>query len=197
MANLLLAVLVPHSATVDTVTEHLAAPLLPLLSAHAIDGYRLGGGWTGAWDPDYDPTLDPRNWRTCTTCNGTTQADGRRCMDCFPDAAAGRKVGTVLEWNAARWVPHPGDIVALPRLLDPGWRYPTGRTPDAWADLAGIVWLATDADLTRIDTGQTPSRLRQVFDDLHTGRRNPQSAGTEAQQFDPARWAVAVVGAHY
>jgi hypothetical protein len=197
MAHLLLAVLVPHATTADTIAEHLAAPLSPLLAGHTIDDYRLGGGCTGAWDPGYDVTLDPRNWRPCTTCDGTTQVGGGRCLDCLPAFTSGLAAGKVLEWNAAQWAPHPGDIVPLPRLLDTAWRYPKEYTPDAWVDQAGTVWLdTTDTKLSGTDTGATPPRLWQVFDDLHTGRRNPEPAASRAR-FDPARWAVAVVDAHH
>jgi hypothetical protein len=97
------------------------------------------------------------------------------------------------------WAPHPGDIVALATLLDPAWRYPKGYTPDGWVDRAGLVDLATtEAKLLGADTGHTPARLRQVFDDLHAGRRQPAPAGQRARRgaFDPTQWAVAIVDAH-
>jgi hypothetical protein len=197
MAHLLLAVLVAHTATVHSIDVHLAAPMRPLLAAHTVDSYRLGGGCTGWWDPRYDPSLDPRNWRPCGSCGGSTRLGASRCTDCLTAVDAGRDPGTVVEWNVAQWAPHPGDIVPLPPLLDPGWRYPQGTTPDAWVDHAGIEWLGTtDAKLTRTDTGETPPRLRQVFDDLQTGRRHLQPTGRRSR-FDPTRWAVAVVDAHH
>ncbi|MDG4795042.1 hypothetical protein [Micromonospora sp. WMMD1082] len=197
MARLLLAVLVGHTATVDSIDAHLAAPMRPLLVSRTVDSYRFGGGCTGGWDPGYDPSLDPRNWRPCSSCGGSTRLGASRCRDCHTAIDAGRDLGTVLEWDVTQWAPHPGDIVPLPLLLDPGWRYPTGHTPDAWVDLAGIEWLGTtDAKLTGTDTGQTPSRLRHVFDALCAGRRNPGPAQSRAG-FDPTRWAVAVVDAHH
>jgi len=44
-----------------------------------------------------------------------------------------------------------------------------------------------------------PPRLRQVFDDLTAGRRNPQPGLPKRQRppFEPAEWAVAVVDAHH
>jgi hypothetical protein len=100
-------------------------------------------------------------------------------------------------WNVYAWAPHPGDIVPMARLLDPGWRYPKGRTPDAWVDLAGIEWLGTtDAKLTGTDTGETPPRLRQVFDDLQSGRRG-HNALQPRGPLDPHLWAVAIVDAHH
>jgi hypothetical protein len=93
-----------------------------------------------------------------------------------------------------------GDIVALPRLLDPGWRFPAGRTPIAWVDLAGVVWLDTEtAMLTGTDTGDVPPRLRQVLDDLTAGARHPEPGLPKRQRrpFNPAEWAVAVVDAHH
>ncbi len=193
MARLLLAVLVPRTATVDSIDGHLAGPMRALLASHTVDSYRFGGGCTGWWDPGYDPSRDPRNWRPCSSCGGSTRLGASRCVDCFTAVDAGRASGTVLVWDVAQRAPHPGDIVPLPRLLDPGWRYPKGRAPDAWVDLAGIEWLGTtDATLT----GQTPPRLRHVFDALDAGRRNPEPAPCRTR-FDPTRWAVAVVDAHH
>jgi hypothetical protein len=105
-----------------------------------------------------------------------------------------------VQWRTADWAPHPGDIVALPRLLDPAWRFPTGRTPIAWVDLAGVVWLGTEiAVLTGTDTGEVPPTLRQVFDDLLDGRRDPEPGRPERDRhpFDPTRYAVAVVDAQH
>jgi hypothetical protein len=197
MAHLLLAVLIPRTATVTSIDRHLAAPMRPLLAAHTVDDYRLGGGCTGAWDPGYDPSRDPRNWRPCDSCGGSTRLGASQCTACLTAVDAGRDPGTVVEWNTAQWAPHPGDIVPLPRLLNPEWRYPTGTTPDAWVDTAGIEWLdTTEAKLVGADTGDTPPRLRQIFDDLHAGRRHLKPAG-RGGRFDATRWAVAVVDAHH
>ena len=197
MARLQLAVLVPHTATIDSFDGHLAGPVRPLLAFRTIDSYRLGGACTGCWDPRYDPSLDPRNWRPCNTCGGSTGLGASRCTDCRSAVDTGRDPGTVVMWDASQWAPHPGDIVALPQLLHPGWRYPKGHTPDAWVDLAGIEWLdTTDATLTGTDTGQTPPRLRHVFHALQAGRRHPEPAPPRTR-FDPTRWAVAVVDAHH
>lgn len=197
MARLLLAVLVPRTATVDSIDVHLSGPMRPLLATRTVDGYRFGGGCTGWWDPGYDPSRDPHHWRPCEGCGGSTRLGASRCADCLTAVDAGRTLDTVLVGDVAHWAPHPGDIVPLPQLLDPRWRYPTGRTPDAWVDLAGIAWLGTtDANLAGTDTGQTPPRLRHVFDALHAGRRNPEPTQSRTW-FDPTRWAVAVVDAHH
>ncbi len=63
-----------------------------------------------------------------------------------------------------------------------------------------MVWLGIEtAVLSGTDTGEVPPRLRQVFDDLLTGRRNPQPAirKRDRRPFDPAGYAVAVVDAHH
>ena len=167
---------------------------------HGVDRYRLGGQVTGAWDPAYDPGADPANWRPCPTCDGSTRVRGGRCTVCAAAEQVGRIRGTVMAWHYVDWAPHPGDIVALPRLLDPGWRFPTSRTPIAWVDLAGVVWLDTEtAVLSGTDTGEVPPRLRQVFDDLTAGRRNPEPGLPTRQRrpFDPTEWVVAVVDAHH
>jgi hypothetical protein len=196
LANYLFAVLVPATATAATIDRHLRRPMRRLLDTAVVDGYRLGGALTGAWDPDYRPHDDPANWHPCTTCNGTTRNGARRCAVCAAAPSLGRPAGTMVAWHHADWAPYPGDIVALPRLLDPAWRFPAGRTPDAWVDPAGIVWLATtQALLTGADDGDVPARLHAVFDDLRAGRRNPRARGIHP--FDPARWAVAVVQAHH
>ena len=66
-------------------------------------------------------------------------------------------------------------------------------------DRAGVVWLGTQATLLAgTDTGQVPDRLRQVFDDLLTGRRNPEPGVRVAQRrFDETTALVAVVQAHH
>ncbi len=198
MGNYLLAVLVGPDATLDTVDTHLAAPMRRLLRAHRIDSYRLGGAVTGAWDPGYDPQADPANWRTCSRCNGTTRALGQPCTVCDDAPSKGREPGTVVAF-AFDWVRHPGDLVPLARLMHPGWRFPPGRTPDAWVDLAGVVWLGTEtAQLTGTHLGQVPEPLRHVFDDLLTGRRNPEPRVPVAQRrFDETTALVAVVQAHH
>jgi hypothetical protein len=198
MGNYLLAVLVGPDATVDTVDAHLAAPMRRLLRANRVDSYRLGGAVTGAWDPDYDPEADLRNWRTCSRCNGTTRALGQPCTVCASAGPAGRDPGTVLAFPSD-WVRHPGDLVPLSRLMHSGWRFPPGRTPDAWVDRAGVVWLGGETVLLAgTDTGQVPDRLRQVFDDLLTGRRNPEPGVRVAQRrFDETTALVALVQAHH
>jgi hypothetical protein len=97
------------------------------------------------------------------------------------------------------WVPYPGDLVPLSRLMRPDWRFPPGCTPHAWVDLAGVVWLGTEiALLAGTDTGQVPDWLRQVFDDLLTGRRNPEPGIPKGQRrFDETTALVAVVDAHH
>ncbi|RKF22817.1 hypothetical protein [Micromonospora globbae] len=220
MAHHLFAVLVRATATVTTIDAHLAKPMRLVARAHRIDGYRLGGQVTGAWDPDYDPAADPNNWHPCSACGGTTRVDGAECRACVDAVEAGRRPGTVVPWSYTDWARYPGDIVALPRLLHPGWRFPPGRTPVAWVDLAGVVWLGTDeAILTGTDTGAVPPRLLGVFHDLVAGRRDPDPTAPPAGRrhipadrsvpwrhpgrprrprvrFEPADWSVAVVDAH-
>ena len=219
MGHRLIAVLVRASATAATIDAHLARPMRPLLQAGHIDGYRLGGQVTGAWNPDYHPATDPANWRTCDACAGTNLIENAACAACADAEQAGRPSGTVVPWSYTDWARYPGDIVPLPRLLHPGWRFPPGRTPIAWVDLAGVVWLGTDeAVLTGTDTGHIPPRLRRVFADLRTGRRDPDPGRSAPRRprpadlvrpwrypsrpqpqdarFNPAAWAVAVVDAH-
>jgi hypothetical protein len=198
MGHYLLAVLVGDNATVETIDVHLAKPMRRLVRAHRVDDYRLGGGVTGAWDPDYDPETDPANWRACPRCAGATRVAGQACTVCADAGQAGRTPGTVLAMPFD-WVPHPGDLVALSRLMRPGWRFPPRRSPHAWVDLAGVVWLGTElALLSGTDTGEVPDRLRQVFDDLITGRRNPEPGVRKAQRrFDETTALVAVVDAHH
>jgi hypothetical protein len=198
MGHYLLAVLVGEDATVDTIDAHLHKPMRRLVRAHRVDDYRLGGGVTGAWDPDYQPETDPANWRPCPHCAGTTRAAAAPCTVCADAEQAGRTPGTVLAFTFD-WAPHPGDLVPLSRLMRPDWRFPPGRTPHAWVDLAGVVWLGTEtAPLSGTDTGQVPDRLRQVFDDLLTGRRNPEPGVRVAQRrFDETTALVAVVDAHH
>jgi len=198
MGHYLLAVLVGDNATVETIDTHLAKPMRRLLRAHRVDDYRFGGGVTGAWDPGYDPQADPANWRPCPRCAGTTRVAGQSCTVCADAQPAGRGPGTVLAMPFD-WVRHPGDLVPLSRLMHRDWRFPPGRTPHAWVDLAGVVWLGTEiALLTGTDTGQVPERLRQVFDDLLTGRRNPEPGIPKAQRrFDETTALVAVVDAHH
>ncbi|MBF9134720.1 hypothetical protein I0C86_38190 [Plantactinospora sp. S1510] len=220
MGHRLFAVLVRASVAVATIDAHLARPMRHLLRSGAIDGYRLGGQVTGAWNPDYNPAADPANWRTCGACDGTTRSGDVACAVCAEAVQAGRRPGTVVPWSCTDWARYPGDIVALPRLLHPGWRFPRGRTPIAWVDLAGVVWLGTDeAVLTGTDTGHLPPRLRRVLDDLRIGRRDPDPgrsaprtrprpadlvtpwrysgrAQPQGARFNPAEWSVAVVDAH-
>ena len=200
MGHWLLAVLVRGTATVDSVDAHLAKPMRWLRREHGVDGYRLGGRVTGAWDPNYDPAADPANWRPCAACGGSTRIGRDRCTVCAAAEQVGRTAGTVVAWNVTDWAAYPGDIVALPRLLDPTWRFPKRRTPIAWVDLAGVVWLDTaTAILTGPDSGEVPPRLRQVFADLTAGRRNPEPGlpKRDRRAFDPSAWAVAVVDAHH
>ncbi len=198
MGHYLLAVLVGEDAIVDTIDAHLQGPMRRLVRAHRVDDYRLGGGVTGAWDPDYQPETDPANWRPCPHCAGATRAAAVPCTVCADAEQAGRTPGTVLAFTFD-WAPHPGDLVPLSRLMRPDWRFPPGRTPHAWVDLAGVVWLGTEtALLSGTDTGQVPDRLRQVFDDLLTGRRNPEPGVRVAQRrFDETTALVAVVDAHH
>jgi hypothetical protein len=192
----LVAVLVPADATADTIDAHLTAPMR-ILTPGVFDHYQLGGRFTGAWDPGFDPSTDPANWRRCTACAPGTPA-GRVCPGCGDAADRGRPAGTVLA-DPSDWAAHPGDIVALTRLLDPDWRYPAlpddgaggpyrFSTPGAYADEHGMAWLGGP------DNGETPHDLRRVWESLVTGHRQHPP---ERTSFDPAAWAVAVVAARW
>jgi len=198
MGHLLLAVLVPATATVDSIDAHLATPMRPLLREHSVDGYRLGGGVTGAWTPDYDPRADPANWRPCEPCAGTGRRAGRPCAACADAVEAGRPAGTVVAYHAD-WTACPGDLVLLPKLMDPAWRFPPRRSPDAWVDRAGAVWLDTSLTKYAPDAApaEVPPRLWLVFDHLLAGRRSPLGRQRTRGVFDPAAWSVAVVDAHH
>jgi len=203
MGNSLLAVLVPATATIENIDRLLAQPMRRLLREHSIDGYRLGGQLTGAWSPDYDPQADPVNWQQCPGCGGTGQRADQPCRACADPGNTGRPPGTSVKFYT-RWAPHPGDIVPLPTLLDPAWRFPPQRTPEAWVDLAGTVWVDTSLVKYQVDAGPAPvpPRLREVFDQLRNGRRSPwgprrRAEGRRVEVFDPAAWSVAVVAAHH
>ena len=183
----LVAVLVPASATADTIGAHLAAPLHFLPA----DSYRLGGEFTGAWDPDYDPRRDPANWRTCPDCAGT----GRDCPTCADADPAGRRPGTILA-AGDQWVPHPGDLIPLPRLLDPQFRFPAGdqlspqreRTaPDLYAD----AFYGLRA-LDKTPSGEVSTGLRTVLQAVLTGQPDRSA---DSHPIDPAAWQIAVIAA--
>ncbi|WP_250008774.1 hypothetical protein [Actinoplanes sp. M2I2] len=180
----LLAVLVPASATLDTIDAHLAAPLhfLP------VDRYRLGGEFTGLWDPDYDPRRDPANWRRCPHCAGTGQA----CPGCADAEPAGRDPGTVLA-ASSQWVPHSGDLIPLPRLLNPQFRFPAGdqlateretTAPDLYADRF-FGFRALD----KAASGAVSTGLRTVLQAILSGHMDNALVAA-------ADWQIAVVAAH-
>lgn len=206
MINLLAAVLVPSTATVDTIDNYLSRPMR-ILMPWAVDRYRLGGEFTGAWDPAYDPATDPANWRPCTACMVTGQIGGRPCQQCGDAAQQGRPTGTVVaDWD--QWAAHPGDLVPLTTLLDPRWRLPTeyrrpsatddvrtgGASPDVWVDGAGMQWLGVDLTDSGALTGELPPGLRDILRRLRSGTRVPGPNHSGA--FDPANWQVAVVAGH-
>ncbi|RSM65110.1 hypothetical protein DMB66_17695 [Actinoplanes sp. ATCC 53533] len=181
----LVAVLVPAGATAATIDAHLAAPMR-LLPA---DRYRLGGEFTGAWDPGYNPCTDPANLRGCGTCAATGHPS-RTCPAC---GDAGRIPGTVLA-PSDQWVAHPGDLIPLARLLDPGWRFPTGENlipprettaPDLYAD-DRFYGLRT---LDKSTSGEISTGLRTVLNALLRHRRPLD------EPFDPADWQLAIVAA--
>ena len=199
MTNLLVAVLVPAHAGIDTIGTDLASPMRFLMPA-VCDRYRLGGEFTGAWDRDYDPHTDPANWRPCTACPATVRTAGQPCGECGTAEQFGRVPGTVLV-DADDWKAHAGDIVPLPRLLRDDWAFPLGRgvadtadsrpraaTPDVFADQRGAVWLSGSP------TGEPPAELRAVWRSLLTGNR---PAGAGGQPFDPSQWSIAVVAGHH
>lgn len=206
MVNYLVAVLVPSTATVDTIDTHLAGPMRHVMP-WAIDGYRFGGEFTGAWDPAYDPAADPANWRPCTACAATGATCGQPCAQCGDAARRGRPAGTVLA-GGDDWVAHPGDLVPVSALLDPAWRFPTDYRrptptghaltdrplPDLWVDTGGVQWLHTDLAYDSTPDGELPPGLREVLHELVSGRRAPgrQRGG----RVDPAGWQVAIVAGH-
>ena len=192
--HFVVAVLVPASTTIDTIDVALTPPMRFLMPG-VVDRYRLGGQFTGAWDPDYDPRLDPANWRPCPACTATSVPAGHRCTVCADAETDGRRTATVLAGHDD-WRAHAGDIIALTRLLDPDWRFPTRQpgaaaapsaTPALFADRHGVVWL----DAT--STGQTPARLTAVWRSLLDGNRQPAPGG---EPFDPTAWSIALVAAH-
>jgi hypothetical protein len=191
MGRRLCAVLVSHTATVNSIQLHLTGPMLPLVRAQQIRGFRYGGCFTGAWDRTYDPVLDPRNRRTCPDC---TELGSGHCVTC----ATSLQPGTTVAADPNTWAPYPGDIVPLSQLLHPGWRYPKGTTPHAWVDLAGIVPIGTSETADDEDGDEpAPPPLLKVFDDLHAGRRDPHLTIPDwpVSGFSPAQWSVAVVDA--
>ncbi|GAA1622916.1 hypothetical protein [Actinoplanes couchii] len=194
-SNFLVAVLVPATATTATINAHLAGPMRVFMPG-VIDRYRLGGGYTGAWDPDYDPRTDPTNWRPCTGCAATGMIDGQPCPTCRQTPPQPHRPGMTLA-GPQDWTAHPGDIVTLTRLLDTSWRYPQlpadtaspshrFSVPDAYADAYGMAWIGGP------DTGETPGDLQRHWDALLDGHRH-----SSGERFDPHRWAVAIVDAHW
>ena len=192
MIDSLVAVLVPASAAIDTIGAHLATPLHFLPA----DRYRLGGEFTGAWDPGYDPRRDPANWRSCRDCAGTGRLTGKACSGCGDAEPAGRSGGTVLA-SSDQWALHPGDLIPLPRLLDPQFRFPAGNqlaamrettAPDLYADrFYGLRALDKEA------SGEVSNGLRTVLQAVLTGHTD-RSADNDP--VDPADWQIAVVAAH-
>jgi hypothetical protein len=198
MGHLLLAVLVPADATVETIDVHLDRILEPRLGTLDIDDYRLGGGFTGAWDPGYDPTRDPANHETCNRCQGSQQDQGETCRTCADALDEGRAAGTILKWNTYDWASHPGDLVPLAHLYEPGWSFPPHRTPQAWVDLAGVRRLGTEERLYPFNTDtDIPPRLRRVLTDLRAGRRDPHGGPRRVVPVNADDWLVAVVDAHH
>ncbi|MEV8504509.1 hypothetical protein AB0368_06710 [Actinoplanes sp. NPDC051475] len=191
--TILVAVLVPATATLDTIAAHLAAPLQTVVPS-VIDRYRLGGRFTAAWDPDYQPRTEPANWRPCRPCRTTGLVAGDACPDCATAVHEGRFAGTVLA-PSDQWAAHPGDLVPLARLLDPDWQFLAGRsgertaTPVLWADpsVRGTRWL----DVAE-HPGDLPPALATIFERLRDGTRLPDPSGAP---FDPGAWQVAVVEA--
>jgi len=198
MGHLLLAVLVPATATVDSIDAHLATPMRPLLREHSVDGYRLGGGVTGAWTPDYDPQADPANWRPCEPCAGTGRRAGRPCAACADAVEAGRPAGTVVAYHAD-WTPCPGDLVPLPKLHGPSVAVPAAAQPRRLGRprRCGVARHQPHQIRARRGPRRGTPRLRLVFDHLLAGRRSPLGRQRTRGLFDPAAWSVAVVDAHH
>jgi len=185
MTGLLLAVLVSGTATADTIDAHLAAPLRPLIRAQLITGYRL----ERLSAADSAAGLNHRGRHPSSTAAAPSRRRRRLPSPPRRHAAPATAVG-----YAVRRVVRPGDLVALPALLTRDWQFPARATPHAWVDLAGVVWLGTDArQVLGTDDGTVPTRLRRVLADLAAGRRQPDPA--DPQPPDPRQWQVALVHA--
>ncbi len=136
MARLLLAVLVPGTATPDTIDTHLAAPLRPLIRAKVITGYRLDR--PSATDT---PTNHHHNSHRRHSVTAPTPNQYRRWLPTRRRLGADTAPGTAPAGDPGHRIIRPGDLVALPALLAAHWQFPARATPHAWVDLAGVVWL--------------------------------------------------------
>lgn len=187
LTTYLMAVLVPASATTDTIAAHLAAPMHFLPA----DRYQLGGPFTGAWDENYNPHTDPANWRPCSNCTTASPA----CPLCGDAEAAGRAPRTVLAPSTA-WAAHPGDLVPLPRLLDPAWRFPTGGQLDPARDTTAPEFYADQhyglRALDQSDSGEISVGLRTVLQAVLISQTHRGPGGAPV---DPAAWQLALVAA--
>jgi hypothetical protein len=190
--HFLVAVLVAADTTVATMPARIAPTLNPYIDL-TCDYWTPGSYAAGIWS-DYDPTADKANWTTCRTCRGTGHRDdeigrtarasdpGFTCNGCagpgvilgHRDTAprpAGTQLVSPLTWNA-----HPGDILTLPQILHPGWRFRPGAAPRAYADPHGWLWLHTP----RLTVTPDPA-MREALAAWHTT--------------EPGKWAVAAVDA--
>jgi hypothetical protein len=189
--HFVVAVLVPADTTVDSLGERVASVMqayLDVTCAYWSPGMYAAGAWS-----DYDPTADPANRTTCTICGGTGRRNdalgqaaraadpAHTCNGCAgPGVAfshrptATRPAGTVLT-PPSDWAAHPGDIVAIRRILAAGWRFRPGAAPYALAVPNGWNWLRQQPD------GCLDPLMRRVLRGWHSSA--------------PDRWAVAAINA--
>lgn len=194
MASILVAAVVPATVTVETIDTPLRRVTRRWHQASVIGGWQFGGQFAGAWS-NYLPEHDPANWYDCELCAGTGRRDDERgislrtadssfgCNGCAPQTPDDpRPPGNALTrpWE---WIGHDGDLVPLPRLLEPTWRFPAGRYPGGWVDAEALRWL------DRTDDGSVGPVLADVFRSYLAGTRKP---GWGDGSFDPAQWKVAV-----
>lgn len=87
------------------------------------DWFQIGGRWTGVYD-GYDANKDPKNWETCSLCQGTgTRRDAvvmagggvkeGFCNGCSHHAKEyGLPVGKAIKWPT-QWEQRSGDIASV------------------------------------------------------------------------------------
>ena len=180
----LMAALVPANATINRIDEHLAVAI-PHLPA---SWYRLGGQFTGAWD-GYQPSNDPQNRRLCPSCTG----DG--CPACRDTPPNSQPAGTVVA-PYHLWVRHPGDLLPLPRLLDPNWRFPTRlfgtANPQTTAPTLYSDRFYGLRALDRTGSGETSNGLRSV---LRAVADRPEYRYPNGEPFQADDWQLALIDA--
>jgi hypothetical protein len=82
------------------------------------DWWSIGGRWTGYFEPGYEPAADPRNFETCTLCEGTGTRDWSECVHVTPEwiercngCNGCDGTGRSLKWPT-RWAPRDLDRVS-------------------------------------------------------------------------------------